>query len=72
MVSLCLLSSQSFGDSKHSMSICNVGNFILIDSTELGHSSCLPRAWFQVLRNSPKHGEAWVVIGGRQYLVQHD
>ncbi len=64
MVSFCLLSSQSLVDSKHSLSISNVCNFILVDSIELDHSSCPPHGCFQLSGNSPKHGEAWVVVGG--------
>jgi hypothetical protein len=48
-----LLASQSLVDSKHSMSISHVGNFIPADSTELGNSSCQLCGWFQVSRNSP-------------------
>jgi len=53
MVSFCLLAFQSPVDSKHSLSISHVGNFIPVDSIELGNSSCQPCGWFQVLRNSP-------------------
>ncbi len=72
MVSFCLLAFQSPVDSKHSLSISHAGNFIPVDSIELGNSSCQPCGWFQVLRNSPWHGEAWVVVGGGRYLVQQD
>jgi len=63
MVSFYLFSPQSPVDSKHSLSISNVCNFILVDLIKLGHSSCLPHGWFQLSVNSPKHGEAWVVVG---------
>jgi len=72
MVSFCLLSFQSHVDSKHSLSISNVANFILADLIELGHFSCSPHGWFQLLGNSLGHGEAWAVVGGRWYLVQQE
>jgi hypothetical protein len=71
MVSFYLLSFQSHVDSKHSLSISNLGNFILADMIELGHSSCLHVGGFKFQKNSPRHGEAWVVTGGGRYLVQH-
>jgi len=58
MVSFYLLNffSSPF-DSKHSLSISNFGHFLLTNLIELGHSSYPPCGWFQVSRNSPKHGE---------------
>ncbi len=53
MVSFCLLASQSRVDSEHSLSISHIGNFILVDSSKLGNSSCWPHGWFQVSGNSP-------------------
>ncbi len=46
MVSFYLLSFQSHVDSKHPLSISNVGNFIFANLIELGHSFRLPRGWF--------------------------
>jgi hypothetical protein len=72
MVSFCVLPSQSPFDSTHSLSISNFGHFLFKDLTKLGHSSRPPRGWFQVSKNSPRHSEAWVIVSGGQYHVQHD
>jgi hypothetical protein len=70
MVNFCLLPSQSPFDLTHSLSISNFGHLLLADLTKLGHFSYLPRGWFQISRNSPRHGEAWGIIGRKGYHVQ--
>jgi hypothetical protein len=70
MVDFCLHPSQNPFDSTHSLSISNFGHFPLSNSSELGHYSYSPCRWLQVLGNSSKHGEAWVIVGGGQYPVE--